>query len=127
MTTGQILIADQVRVECVHVASSMSARMRGLLGRRDLPVGHGLLIEACGSVHTVGMRFPIDVIFFDRAWQVRRVCRCVRPGRLMVWGGWRGLRALEVAAGWLDLDGVEQGTQVEWRESRNQSAVNSNE
>ena len=114
MTTGKILLNDKVWVGHVEVAASTLDRMRGLLGRRELPVGHGLLIEACGSVHTVGMRFPIDVIFLDRTWRVRRVCRQVCPGRLMVWGGWFGLRALEVGAGWLDLTGVEQGTRVTW-------------
>jgi uncharacterized membrane protein (UPF0127 family) len=88
--------------------------MRGLLGRDDLPVGHGLLIEACGSVHTVGMRFVLDVVFLDAAWCVRRVCRQVPPGRWLVWGGWCGLRALEVRAGWLDLSSVRPGTRLEW-------------
>ena len=116
MTAGQILLNGQVWVERVEVASCMFDRMRGLLGRRVLPIGHGMLIEACGSVHTVGMRFPIDVIFLDRAWQVRRVCRHVSSGRWLVWGGWCGLQALEVAGGWLDLDSVRPGTQVEWKE-----------
>ena len=92
----------------------MFDRMRGLLGRRVLPIGQGLLIENCGSVHTVGMRFPIDVIFLDHAWQVQRVCRHVSAGRWLVWGGWSGLQALEVACGWLETDGVKPGTQVEW-------------
>jgi len=115
MKNGQILREGVVWVARVDVAATTFQRMRGLLGRSELPVGHGLLIEACGSVHTVGMRFSIDVIFLTRAWQVRRVCRNVRPGRIMAWGGWFGLRALEVASGWLDVSGVEEGTQVEWR------------
>ena len=115
MTTGQILLKGQVWVEHVEVASGMFDRMRGLLGRCVLPIGHGLLIKACGSVHTVGMQFPIDVIFIDRAWQVCRVCRHVSSGRWIVWGGWCGLQALEVACGWLDLDSVRPGTQVEWK------------
>ena len=106
MKTGQILLNGTVWVQHVEVAATTLQRMRGLLGRRVLPIGHGLLIEACGSVHTVGMRFPIDVIFLDRAWKVRRICRHVSSGRWIVWGGWSGLRALEVACGWLDLDNV---------------------
>jgi len=116
MRTGQILRNGNIWVEHVEIAATTFQRMRGLLGRRGLPAGHGLLIDACGSIHTVGMRFPIDVIFLDPAWQVRRVCSHVRPGRPMVWCGWRGLRALEVASGWLELGGVAAGTQVEWME-----------
>ena len=114
MRTGQIILNGKVWVPHVEVASAMFERMRGLLGRRVLPIGHGMLIEQCGSVHTVGMRFPIDVIFFDRAWQVQRVCRHVSPGRLVIWCGWNGLQALEVACGWLDLESVRPGVQVEW-------------
>ena len=116
MQTGQIILDGKVWVPYVEVASGMFDRMRGLLGRRVLPIGKGLLIEKCGSVHTVGMRFPIDVIFFDRAWQVHRVCRHVSSGRWIVWGGWRGLQALEVACGWLDLDRVKPGVRVQWVE-----------
>lgn len=112
---GQLWLNGRVWVAQVAVAETLPARMRGLIGRRELPAGRGLLIEDCGSIHTVGMRFPIDVVFLDRAWRVHRVCRNVPPGRLAVWCGWLGLRALEVAAGWLDLTSVEQGTQLEWR------------
>ena len=118
MTTGQILADGRIRVQHVEVATTLCQRMRGLLGRRELPAGHGMLIENCGSGHTVGMHCSLDVIFLDRAWQVRCVCRDVRPGRLMVWGGWTGLRALEVASGWLDLDGMEKGTRVAWAGDR---------
>lgn len=113
---GQILLHGAPWVPRVTIASSLPARMRGLLGTRALPAGEGLVIENCGSVHTVGMRYAIDVIFLDAAWQVRAVRRNVRPGRLLVWGGWFGLRALEVQSGWLKLEGVLPGTRLEWRE-----------
>ncbi len=115
MSAGQLYWNDHLWVGNLEVATTLLARMRGLLGRADLPVGQGLLIEACGSVHTVGMRFALDVVFLDKAWRVRRVCQSVPPGRWLVWGGWQGLRALEVRAGWLELAGVSPGTQLEWR------------
>jgi uncharacterized membrane protein (UPF0127 family) len=115
MVIGQLYRDQAPWVARVEVAATLPARMRGLLGRSDLPAGQGLLIEACGSVHTVGMRFALDVVFLDAAWRVRRVCRQVPPGRWLVWGGWLGLRALEVRAGWLDLDGLTPGTRLEWR------------
>ncbi len=115
MQTGQLLRNNQPWVAHVARAATLPARLRGLLGRADLPTGHGLLIEACGSVHTIGMRFALDIVFLDHAWQVRRVYQQVPPGRWLVWGGWHGLRALEVRAGWLELAGVSPGTQLEWR------------
>ena len=116
MPTGQLLLDGKTWVPQVARAATTLQRMRGLLGCRDLPAGQGLLIERCGSIHTVGMRFAIDVVFLDDAWQVCRVCREVRPGRLCVWGGWRARRCLEVAAGWLDVAGAVAGTFVTWRE-----------
>jgi uncharacterized protein len=46
-------------------------------------VGWVLLIPRCRSVHTFGMRFPIDVVFLDRhGWPIR-INRNVPPGRLI--------------------------------------------
>lgn len=55
------------------IARSPLARMRGLLGRRSLAGGEGLLIEPCSSVHTFAMRFAIDVVFLSREGAVARV------------------------------------------------------
>ena len=47
----------------VRLAATPLARLRGLLGRPPSPVP--LLIVPARSVHTVGMRRPIDVVFLD--------------------------------------------------------------
>jgi len=116
MQTGQILINGQVRVAHAVRAVTLWQRMRGLLGCRSLPAGHGMLLERCDAIHTVGMQFAIDVVFLDRAWRVCRICRVVRPGRLMVCGGWRANRALEVASGWLEVNDLAPGTLLTWQE-----------
>jgi uncharacterized protein len=58
-------------------------RTRGLLGRDDLDPTHALVLTRCRSVHTVGMRFPIDIVMFDAGWIVVGV-RTLPPGRI----GW---------------------------------------
>lgn len=79
------------------VATSPRARLRGLLGRRWLPAGEGLLLGPCASVHTCFLRFPIDVVFLDRDGRVLRVVEHLRPWRLT---GHRGARSvLELSAG----------------------------
>lgn len=78
-----------------EVATSAWARMRGLIGRRGLAAGCGLLIPRCNAVHTCFMRFPIDVTFLDGEGRVVKVVRNVRPWRLFVWGGFRARQALE--------------------------------
>ena len=65
----------------VDVPESRRERIRGLLGTSSLGRGHGMLLERCRSVHTFGMRFPIDVVLLDRAHRVVAVRR-VPPGRV---------------------------------------------
>ena len=86
-------------VVCEHcvVARTPFARMRGLLGRRSLPAGEGLLLKPSGSVHTFFMRFPIDVVFLDREQRVVRVASSVVPWRTAA--AKKARSVLELAAG----------------------------
>src|SRR5919198_6206988 len=52
----------------LHLAHTWRARLLGLAGMRDLHPDQALVIPHCTSVHTFGMRFPIDVVFVDRDW-----------------------------------------------------------
>ena len=58
-------------VASLEVARTPQQRRRGLLGRSDIT--GALLIEPCRSVHTIGMRFPIDVAYLDRHRQVLHI------------------------------------------------------
>ena len=88
-------------------------RMRGLLGRDSLPAGEVWVFPRCRAVHTVGMRFAIDIAFLDRAGRVLSVRPAVRPGRWLVWGGLRARATVESAAG--ELSGrVAPGDPFPW-------------
>lgn len=80
-------------------ADTPFARMRGLLGRCGLPAGEALLLAPCNAIHTLGMRFAIDVRFYDRCGRLVREVLGVQPGRWWVWGTWHAACALESAAG----------------------------
>jgi uncharacterized protein len=67
----------------IVVAESWRARLRGLAWKREPPDGWALLFPRCRSVHTFGMRFPIDVVFLDRRGWPIAIERGVRPGRLV--------------------------------------------
>lgn len=82
-----------------EVARSFAERARGLIGRRSLAPGEGMLILKCNAIHTCFMRFPIDAVFLDRDDHVVKTVRDIRPWRLFVWGGWRAKKVLETAAG----------------------------
>jgi len=59
------------------------SRLLGLafLEASDLPRSHALLLPRCASIHTFGMRFPIDVAFVDSDGLVLRVIRDLPPRR----------------------------------------------
>jgi uncharacterized membrane protein (UPF0127 family) len=57
------LVSDARVLASAEIAESRSLRRRGLLGRTDLD--GALVIRPCRSVHTLGMKFPIDVAFVD--------------------------------------------------------------
>ena len=112
MEVREIRLLDVNRWAVCEIARTMWQRMRGLLGRDGLPHGHALWIRRCGSVHTVGMRFAIDLVFLARNNTVVRVIPNVRPGRPFVWGGWKATSVIESEAGDLDLSLVPPGTHV---------------
>lgn len=63
----------------VTIADSTLSRLVGLLGKRSLDPETGLwIVPSCG-VHTLGMRFPIDVIFLNEELRVIYLCESVRP------------------------------------------------
>ncbi|WP_277439858.1 DUF192 domain-containing protein [Streptomyces sp. SPB162] len=93
----------------LEIAASYRARTRGLLGRDGLT--GALLLTPATSVHTVRMRFAIDVAYLDRRLRVLAV-RTMPPGRL----GRPRLRArhvLEAEAGAMERWGVRRGVRVE--------------
>jgi uncharacterized protein len=65
----------------VEVARSRSQRLLGLAFRSVAPNG-GLLIPRCRSVHTFGMRFAVDLVWFAPGGRIVRVDRDVAPGRV---------------------------------------------
>ena len=65
----------------VVVARSRRARLVGLALRRR-PPRHALLLPRCRSVHTFGMRFPLDLVWLDRDGRVLRVDEAVPPCRV---------------------------------------------
>ena len=99
MSRSPVTVRVDDRVVCEHclVADRPLTRMRGLLGRSELPRGEGILLRPCGSIHTFFMRFPIDAVFVDRDGRVVGVERELKPWRT---ARRRGAKAvLELAAG----------------------------
>jgi uncharacterized membrane protein (UPF0127 family) len=94
----------------VEIAASRTARRRGLLGRDGLAQSSAMLLAPCGAVHTIGMRFPIDVVFVDRQGFAVKIVRNLRPWRMALAGGGRAV--IEMAAGSLGWGQVLPGDRL---------------
>jgi uncharacterized protein len=97
----------------VAVADSFRHRLRGLLARPPLEKDEGLLLLACGSVHTIGMGYPIDVAFLDAEGQVVRSIAGLAPWRFGL-GGAGAVHALELPVGRLGETGTVPGVRLHW-------------
>lgn len=67
----------------VPVATTLVSRLLGLAFLPRNRAGAGLLIPRCRCVHTLGMRFALDLLFLDGEHRVVELCRGVPPGRLI--------------------------------------------
>lgn len=89
--------------------------MRGLLGRPPLTSDEGLLIVPCSSVHTVGMKYPIDLIFMDKHWHIVRIVHALKPCRISIAKG--AAMVVETMAGTVDNLGLKPGMILNWKEN----------
>ncbi|MGH9144325.1 MAG: DUF192 domain-containing protein [Vicinamibacterales bacterium] len=94
----------------VEIAATRSTRRRGLLGRDHLDQASAMLLAPCTSVHTVGMRFPIDVVFVDRQGYAVKIVRNLRPWRIALAAGGRAV--IEMAGGSLERGDVLPGDRL---------------
>ncbi len=91
-------------------AESPLRRMRGLLGRRSLEPGEGILLRPAGSIHTAFMRFAIDAVFVDADGCVVRVVDSIPPWRA---AGAKGAKAVvELPAGAAASAGLRAGERL---------------
>jgi uncharacterized protein len=96
----------QIVCERCRVPGTIRGRMRGLLGRSELPAGEGMLLRRVSAIHTLFMRFVIDAVFLDREYVVVAIDSEVPPWRF---ASQRRARAvLELAAG----EGARRGVRV---------------
>ena len=105
------LLRDGDVLASLEVAASASARRKGLLGRDA--VDGALLLQPCRSVHTLGMRFPIDVAWCDRELVVLRTARM--PRHRMSRPVLRAGAVLEAEAGAFERWRLRPGDQLEVR------------
>jgi uncharacterized membrane protein (UPF0127 family) len=112
---GLVRLGGTIACERCTVAHRMLPRMKGLLGRKNLPAGEGMLIRPAPSIHTFFMRFPIDVVFLSRQGEVLKIAEHVAPWRTRSCR--RSYAVLELAAGEAGRRGFAVGDRIDAAES----------
>ncbi|HEY6697631.1 MAG TPA: DUF192 domain-containing protein [Acidimicrobiales bacterium] len=103
------LLRDGEVLASLELAESRQERRRGLLGRDG--VDGALLVRPARSVHTLGMRFPIDVAFCDADLRVLRIVRMPRHRVSRV--VWHSRAVIEAEAGSFDRWHLRPGDELE--------------
>ncbi len=101
-------------VSAGKVASNPWTRLVGLMGKRALPDGDGLLIVRSTSIHTFFMRIPIDVMFMSKDDRVVDVEEAMPAWRARIAKG-KAHYVIEMPAGTIRRSGTQVGHQLEVR------------
>ncbi|NCY15466.1 MAG: DUF192 domain-containing protein [Actinobacteria bacterium] len=109
--TSAWLVAGDTVLASLEVATDRRSRMQGLLGRDSM--NGALLLQPARSVHTIGMRFAIDVAFVSRELDVLDIVTMVpnRVGRPR----WHARAVVEAPAGAFARWKVSPGDRLEIR------------
>lgn len=108
-----ILNVSKTTVVCHkgRLADTFVTRLFGLLGKKGMQPGEGLLIKPSSGVHTFGMSFPIDIVALDRTYRVVGAWTNIGPWRI------RGLSlktrsVLELPAGQIERSKIVAGDEL---------------
>ena len=97
--------------ERVKPAHTFLTRLIGLLGSKELPEQTGLWLKPCGGIHTIGMKYPIDVVFLDKNKKISKSASAIPPNRFCS-AGRRTKSVLELPAGTLSRLNIKVGDQL---------------
>ena len=97
----------------ITIADTSLRRLIGLLGKRRLDAGCGLLIRPSSGVHTFGMLFSIDVVALSKNLQVLKLWPRLAPFRVTS-VSLKTHSILELPAGQISDCGIKVGDQLEF-------------
>ncbi len=95
----------------VTVADTPLARLRGLIGKMRLRSDEALWIVPSHGIHTIGLLFPIDVIYLDAQLRVLNLAEHLGPLRIAP-VKWQCASVLELPARSVYDSGTQVGDQL---------------
>ncbi len=77
----KVIFNDKYSFE-LKVKSSFLQKLRGLLGVQYLKENQGIILTKCKQIHTIGMKFPVDIAVLNREGQVIDFVSELKPGKI---------------------------------------------
>lgn len=116
MRTGRLYRGDECIVPNLRIARTWTARARGLIFGQALASdgSDALLLSPCGSIHTFGMRYGIDVVFLDKKGRVLSIRENIMPWRVCLQSG--ASEVVEFRSGATARLRMRVGECVQWRD-----------
>lgn len=96
----------------IKVADTFFQRLKGLLGRKELQEGEGLLLIPCRQIHTFLMSFSLDVLFLNKNREIVALISEMPPGRKSS-RVQESHQVLELPAGTIKLKKLKKGDYLE--------------
>lgn len=98
-------------LESAEMADSFTTRLKGLTGRMQLEESCGMIIKPCRSIHMIGMRFDIDVLFVNKN---EEICHIIAPLKRMKISPYiaKAKYVIECPAGTVHDKNIEVGDKV---------------
>lgn len=103
---SQLLLAN------VELANTFLSRFKGLMFRQAMTDIDGMLITPCNAIHTIGMKFNIDVVFIDKENKVTSVKSRISKNSFSKDLGAK--HVLELPAGKLEQTDIKPGDYIHW-------------
>ena len=95
----------------------MLERMKGLLWADTLTEDSALVINPCSSVHTIAMKYPIDLAYLDKYWIIIKTVENLQPWRFSASPA--ASMVIELAAGSINRLKIKTGEKLIWQTSKN--------
>ncbi len=106
---------NKLLVKNMLIADSFKKRLIGLLGYREMPDDMAMILCGCHSIHTVGMKFPIDAVFLDQSGVVLSTFENMKP--LKYASNAKAVHTLEISAGLFERMNLTVGDRLFWNET----------
>jgi uncharacterized membrane protein (UPF0127 family) len=113
MPIGQLYKNNQLLVNKVWLAEKVLERMQGLLFRKPLKSDEAVLIRPCSSIHTIGMSYPLDIVFIDTQGIVLKAIENLRPMRMAF--AMNAYATIEFYTGEIERLAIKSGDTLSWK------------